>query len=338
MEGQDYYQEILNKTVDKNIPFKVFWELTYSCNLNCQHCYVRPYPKREELNQEEIKRALKQLYEMGALFITFSGGEVLTRPDFFAIASYARSLGLAVRILTNATLIDAGVTETILELHPLSVEISLYAMRPAIHDAITRHAGSFVKTVSAIKLLKEKGLEVVIKSPLMESNIAEFAALKDFASRLSCRWVFDLNIIPRQDGDSFPLRYRLGEERLREFFVSVGAGRYWGKREIQDAEPVCDAGLNSLCVSPYGEVFPCVGARIKMGALRENSIKEIWQNRAFEEFCGQNRFSRLHECRQCHLLAYCRRCPGVAHLEDGDFRGRSTAACRITRLQYSLFK
>lgn len=338
MENKDHYNRILDRTRQRNIPFKVFWELTYGCNLNCRHCYIRPYPEREELNQEEIKRALTQIYDRGALFITFSGGEVLTRNDFFEIAGHARGLGLAIRIFTNGTMVNAQIADRIKELNPLSVEISLYAMRATIHDAITRQRGSFAKTVSAIKLLKAKDLEVVIKFPLMETNFAEFEHIKEFANRLNSRFVFDLNIIPREDGDRSPLALRLSEGHLREFFCEVDAAKYWAKREVGDEEPVCDAGLNSLCVSPYGEVFPCVGARLKMGNLRENNINEIWDSGGFERFRLLNTFSNLGECRECDLLSFCRRCPGVARLEDGDLQGKSGAACRITKLQYSLLK
>ena len=43
----DPYQTILQKAFDRNIPFKVLWELTHHCNLNCIHCYRVEEPRPE---------------------------------------------------------------------------------------------------------------------------------------------------------------------------------------------------------------------------------------------------------------------------------------------------
>lgn len=338
MESKDYYAKILDKTVERNIPFKVFWELTYNCNLRCKHCYISPKPKRGELDLDEIKTIIDEIYSLGALFITFSGGEVLTRGDFFKVAEYARKKGFAIRIFTNGTLITPSLADRIKELAPLSVEISLYGMNPSAHDAVTKLKGSFDRTISAITLLKERDLEIVIKSPLMKDNFSEFNDLKAFTNQIDARFVFDLNLIPKEDGNKSPLAFRLNDSDLRDFFSSIDPAKYWKKREIQANEPICNAGLNSLSISPYGDVYPCVGIKKGMGSLRENSVEEIWNSPEFREFRSINKFSNLKKCLGCGLLSYCKRCPGVARLEDGDFFGPATSACRITKLQHSFIK
>jgi MoaA/NifB/PqqE/SkfB family radical SAM enzyme len=91
----DPYTRIVKKTQDRLIPFTVHWELTYHCNLQCPHCYVVPQNSREELSSREIAAILDHLKEKGTLHVIFSGGEILTRNDFFDIAHYARGKGFA---------------------------------------------------------------------------------------------------------------------------------------------------------------------------------------------------------------------------------------------------
>ena len=86
----DCYDSILEKAAKKTIPLFALWELTYECNLRCRHCYVIKEPRKEELSCSEIKSVIDQLASLGCLYIVFTGGEVLTRLDFFEIAKYAR--------------------------------------------------------------------------------------------------------------------------------------------------------------------------------------------------------------------------------------------------------
>ncbi|MCK5553272.1 MAG: radical SAM protein, partial [Deltaproteobacteria bacterium] len=115
------YTRIIKKTMDRLIPFTVHWELTYHCNLRCPHCYVAPQKSRKELSFQQISGILDLLKESGTLYVIFSGGEILTRKDFFRIAGYARKNGFALKLLTNGTLINERVADRIRDLNPLSV-------------------------------------------------------------------------------------------------------------------------------------------------------------------------------------------------------------------------
>jgi MoaA/NifB/PqqE/SkfB family radical SAM enzyme len=104
----------------KKIPFSCHFDLTYRCNLNCVHCYL-------------VK---EDRPELGTLYLSFSGGEIFTREDFFEIAEYARKLHFALRLLTNGTLIDEESADRVAALNPDLVAISIYSATPEIHDEI----------------------------------------------------------------------------------------------------------------------------------------------------------------------------------------------------------
>src|SRR5512136_1927248 len=156
-----------------NIPLHAMLELTNGCNLRCRHCYVGVQPRRGELRLDEFKAVLDQLAEAGSLFLTFSGGEPLTREDFFQIAAYARQKEFSFTLFSNGTLITPRVADRLRELCPERVEISLLGGKAATHDGITQVPGSFERALRGVRLLVERGIKVQLKTTWMRENIEE---------------------------------------------------------------------------------------------------------------------------------------------------------------------
>ena len=332
-DAPDSYEAIVRKTLDKFIPFKVDWEITYRCNLRCSHCYQTGPSGDKELTTEEIYSALDELADLACLYLTFTGGEIFLRDDFFDIAKYARKNEFAIRLFTNGTLIDEKRADRIKYLSPLSVEISLYGMNPFVHENITKIPGSYEKTINALRLLRQRDINTVMKCTFMKNNVSEFDKLKDFAENIGARFVFSLTVIPKIDGSKDVLKYRLSQEQLKELFCS----RDWLTEGITEGgiysyKPLCSAGINSLYISPYGEVSPCVVLREHCGNLRELPLKEIWESPFFKKVrCIE--FENLKECQECDFSGYCDRCSGLALLETGDLLGPSPNDCTLARVR-----
>jgi radical SAM protein with 4Fe4S-binding SPASM domain len=330
-DNLDPYERIVKKTLDKFIPFKVDWEITYACNLNCRHCYQLAADKRRELSRAEAYSVLDQLADLGCLYITFSGGEILTRNDFFEIAGYAQRKGFAIRLFTNATLIDEEAADRIQRLNPLSVEISLYAADAAVHDGITGSSGSFEKSVNALELLKKRNLNTVVKCTFIKDNLSQFDGLKGFADSMGCRFTYSFTLIPKIDGTKDITGLRLEEGQAKELFCAhPQIIRDIKEGGVYTYKPLCAAGFNSLYISPYGEVFPCVVLREDCGNLREASLKKIWHADFFRRLRSIE-YKDLKQCAGCGLSHYCDRCAGLAWLEGGDLLGPSVNDCLLAR-------
>ena len=343
----DYYSQIVVKTAKQHQLFFVHLELTYRCNQRCTHCYVMkpgdpgfkaPGP---ELSTEEWKGIIDQLADENALNIGFSGGESLIRSDFFEIARYARSKRFAIRILTNGILITPEVADKIAALYPVSVDMSLYGARAATHDGITLTPGSFERTVRAFRLLAERHVQAYAKIALMRENVGEFQEVRALAEELQAIFKYDITIVPKDNGSTQPLRHRLSDEELLGFFrQEMKASRQeeigWKFSGAKVNGRVCLSGTNQIAINPYGEVFPCVQAKISAGNLRRQKLHTVW---SYAPILRNMRALRLRDfptCATCHLLRFCFHCPGVALLEDGDLLGPSSVACRETRIHYQV--
>jgi len=169
-------EELERRDRERHIPRYAIFEITYRCNLSCMHCYLEE-DTRNELTTQEVFSIIDQLAQAGCLWITFTGGEVFTRVDFFEIAGYARKKNMALALMTNGTLIDEVVAERLKQLCFQRIAISLYGVTPEIHERVTRVEGSFSKTLRAIGLLREAGLKTRVMTPVMKENINEIGEI-----------------------------------------------------------------------------------------------------------------------------------------------------------------
>jgi radical SAM protein with 4Fe4S-binding SPASM domain len=327
----DPYARIHKKTMERNIPFIVHWELTYRCNLKCVHCFCVHQPQRHEFNLAEITSVIDALADMHSLYITFSGGEIFMREDFFSIARYARKKGFALRLLTNGTHITSGVADEIKQLNPLSVEMSLYAVDSETHDRITCSKGSFDKTMHAFRLLHERGVNTKVKSLIMKQNVHQHSELRKLSEKLGSDLVYDFTVTPRDDGTKDPVKFRLSEEDMARILSKDRKTAAVEPSPIVDDDTfMCSAGMNNLMISPFGDVYPCIGIKDSAGNLREQTVEGVLNSDVFNRV-RSTRFSELWACQKCDLASYCIRCPGLAAAEDGDYLGPSSAACSIAR-------
>ena len=344
-------QLIAVKAEQRRTPLNMHLELTYRCNEQCVHCYCVVEHGREaevakrELTYDEIVRLLDELAAMGTFYVTFSGGEVLVRRDFFDIVEQARRRGFAYRVYTNGIGLTEDRARRLAALEPLTVELSIFSADAATHDAITRVPGSFARLMAAVHRLKAHGARVYLKTVVMKQNVTHLPAVRALARQLDVSsHTFTCEVSPRIDGDIHgPSRYQLSEEELVALYAndallkaahdSVFDG---SPAEIARTRTTCGPAVNGGCIDPYGTVFPCIAFRVPMGNVREKSFREIWEGPppAIRDLLAVEHFSDLPECSSCEVIGFCTRCHGDNLLErGGDWkachqRARSMASAR----------
>lgn len=330
------YQELLARAQRRRQLISVHWELTHRCNERCSHCYLdvlRPGDSVPgELTTGECLGVIDQLATIGVLNLSFSGGEVLTRPDFFVIAEYAQRTHFVLRVFTNGLKITPEVADRLAGLHPYAVEISLYGVDASTHDGITRVPGSFERTTNAFRLLHERNVRTMMKTPLMHDNVHQFDQMVEFAQKLGARPRIDQTLTPKVNGDLAPLRHRMTEDDQLAFMRRTLDPAHWPHALSEDG-PTCGIGQSGLVIDPYGNVFPCVEVRLCAGSVRQQTLEAIWrESSVWKEVLALKR-SNLPVCRECTLAGWCLRCHGGALNETKDLRGISPAHCAAARLR-----
>ena len=340
------YKKIWKKVVDKTIPVRCLLEITYKCNLECIHCYV-VRNRKKELTTKQFFNILKQLKDLGTLHLIISGGEPLIRYDFFEIAEYAKKNNFALRIFTNATLINSKIADKIKKLKPLGVEVSLYGLEKT-HDGITQIKGSFKRAINGIKLLSRREVNVLVKCTLLRQNIYEIWDLRKYVEKdLKVRMRSiggSLTLSPCDDGDPKPLNYFPTEEQLK-WYMEKKKGII--KRETKKKKPsfktpdrnsnLCGAGITFINITPYGEVNPCVQIRTKNKISKNRTIRDIWENGREFKLLRNTKVKDLKECINCEYEKYCFRCPGIAYLLTGSFTKPYPDACRQAKIRKQVY-
>lgn len=144
-------------------------ELTASCNQKCDYCYNE---WREDggkalhvgcTSDEQGQRALQRVDRLLATFdfprATLTGGEPLSRPEFFDVAHKLRKADVSVQVISNGTLITAEVAARMKAVPITSVQVTLNGPDAELHEA---HVGKgfFAKTLRGVRHLVAAGVPV----------------------------------------------------------------------------------------------------------------------------------------------------------------------------------
>jgi AdoMet-dependent heme synthase len=340
---------VIRRSITGSVPLGVHFDITYRCNERCVHCYL-DHEDYGELETAEIKRILSQLAAAGTLMLTFSGGEIFLRKDFFELLEFARGLHFDIALKSNALMITPARAEKLRALGVRQVQVSIYSTDPDIHDAITKIPGSLARSLLAIHSLKALGLHVKIACPLMKQNLAGLKQLRKMADELGVSYVIDMTITPKLDGDMSILALRNSAEDLMGVMedptlngratpesVNESAALRSTTSSGMEMDPYdgipCSAGHNTCYISPYGEVYPCVQMPLPAGNLRNESFDDIWQRSPQFERVRAVRENDLPVCANCSIRKYCERCPGLAQMEGGDLLGAYERACELAEMK-----
>jgi len=258
-------------------PLSALLELTYRCNWRCVFCYNPRHFDHQRLSASEWSVVLDDLRALGTLFVTLTGGEPLTHPEFLEIARAVRARSLALRVFTNGTLVDEHMAQNLADLHPLAVEMSLHGATAETHDTSTARPGSFGALLDAVDRLKRLNVPLLLKTPLTRLNEAELEGMMTLARERGVRYRVDPTITPRDDGDMTPVGYRASPAGVERVMRVMYSGPPALDRESGGLN--CGLGRVTLAVDPEGNVFPCVQwRRTSLGNVRSARLKDLWHS------------------------------------------------------------
>ena len=161
-------------------PFIAIWEVTQACDLACVHCRASAQPNRHpmELSTEEGKHLIDQIAALSVPVFVLTGGDPIKRPDLFELIGHARSAGVRVSLTPSATpLLTRDVVVRLKAAGLARLAVSMDGASAETHDAFRGMAGSFARTLDAVRWANEIGLPVQINTTFSRRNIAEIDAI-----------------------------------------------------------------------------------------------------------------------------------------------------------------
>jgi radical SAM protein with 4Fe4S-binding SPASM domain len=180
-------------------PYVVSWNLTYRCNLACEHCYLdaggkpqvdsESFADRSELGTDECFGVIDEIAAFAPECVTIlTGGEPLLRRDILEIVRRAAERGLWVVVGTNGVRITENVARRLAEAGARGLSLSLDALDPDRHDRFRRVRGAWQNTVEGAEILNRNRLPFIVQTTAGSHNLGELEAIADFAhDRLAAR-------------------------------------------------------------------------------------------------------------------------------------------------------
>ncbi|MCO4761249.1 MAG: radical SAM protein [Myxococcales bacterium] len=326
-----------------DVPRRVHLDMTYRCDLDCEHCYLDNKTTWPELTTAAWLGVLDDLHEMGVLYLLWSGGEVFARADFEQLIRRAGELRFLSRVKTHGGNMTPERAQILKESFVQQTDVSVYSLDPEIHDAITRVAGSLENSLAGIDLLLEAGLRVRVSVTAMESNRHELADMSRFFRARGCEFSINPNVMPDSSGTDMldPLLLQdegyidMAREVLR---IAERDDALPRPGQISPTGEPCGAGRSSAYIAPDGAVWPCVMFPMSIGQVQEQPFSTLWhessERAALTEWTNADR----QACNSCAGSGACFYCPGEAYKRTGDFRTAPEVFHWRTRLWMQAFE
>lgn len=309
------------------------FELTSRCNERCIHCYI-PNSKKNagtDMPLAKVKDIVDQFVAMNGLHVTLSGGEALMHKDIAEILRYCRAKDLQISVLTNLALLKDVLIPVLKEANVSLVQTSLYSMDPEIHDLVTTVKGSWAKTKAAIEKLHAADVPVQISCPIMKANKTGYDKVLQYARSLRMKAQTDYIMMAQADLDTQNLANRISLDETRQVIQDI---MDWDRqyddmmKEVEPFSalpeeelakmPLCGAGLNDICVTVNGDLYPCAGWQtMVVGNIYRQSLKDIWENSpqlAKVRAVTRGDFPR---CMKCPDADFCNMCLVRNYNESG---------------------
>lgn len=355
IETQSYadFSRIVHDQVNPlRIPVNGTIEITNRCPLECAHCYNNlpmqdATARGRELTTGDHKRILDELFDMGCLWLLYTGGEIFARADFLEIYRYAHEKGFLITLFTNATLITERVADFLAEHPPFDIEVTLYGRTKATYESLTGIPGSFEKCLRGIHLILQRSLPLKLKTVALTINKHEIAAMKKFAQDLGVEFKFDPMINPRIDCSSSPLAVRLTPADIVSLDLDEPERVSEWRRLAIECAPVlpaeaearmlyeCGGGVNSFAIDPYGDLSICVLSHFDRYNVRNGTVREGWEQ--FLRKVRTRKTSRATKCTRCALKSLCGSCAANGELETGDSEAPVDFLCKTAHLRAEVF-
>jgi len=359
---ENSYKKFSNKMHRKNwkldIPSICKLELTFGCNFHCRHCYTDCYNNqmyvKKELSTDKIKLILDKLFDAGMLWVCFTGGDPIVRPDFLEIYAYAKNKGFLVTIYTNGYSLSNKVMNHFKENRPFSVEITLNSVNKKNYDFISGVNGSYDKVMNSINGLIKNKISLKLKTQVTKDNIKEVLDIKNFVTGLGLKSDFNYDLFPRLNGDLKPCSLRINPKQVMDLFYTIEPSKtnslphrvkYFSEEKFnKNMEEVsnmlsrnsifsCAAGCaDGICVDPYGKITFCNCIRHHSFDIFKVDIK--YAVKKIFDLAEKRKYMTNSICKNCKIRLFCNNCPGNAFLETGDMESPIEYYCSLAQLEY----
>lgn len=340
--------------------------VTGRCNLRCQYCfYADEMVALKDLSTEQWLAFFEELGRIAVQRVTLTGGEVFTRPDLFELIDGIVANKMRYGLLTNGTLIDEEVLAQFAvgkrRLRLDSIQVSIDGSCAEVHDK--SRPKSFARAVRGLRLLKEAGYPVTVRTTINHHNLHDLENIARFLLDEIGLPTFSTNeAIPMGAGCENQGQITLNAAgklaamdtlaRLREryngrlvaqagpqanldMYAEMEHARQTGEKTTRwqmGYLTACGCIFSKLDVLHDGTLVPChMLYDLHLGHITTDSVAEIWHTHPTLQALRERRAIPMQQvpgCEGCGWAAFCNgSCPGLAYTLRGELNQANPEDC-----------
>ena len=324
----------------------LFWECTLRCNMRCRHCGsdCKVSTTTPDMPAADFFKAVDDItphVDPHKVFVVFTGGEALLRPDIEACGLELYRRGFPWGMVTNGFLLNERRLDSLLRSGMHSITVSLDGLQ-AEHDWMRQTPQGFERASEAIRLLGQTDdLLWDVVTCVNPSNYHQLEEIKEHLIGLNCkRWrVFAIFPMGRAAHDP---ELQLSNEQFTGVLQFVKKTRAEGRiicnyacegylgpyeRQVRDYYFNCRAGVEVASVLCDGSISGCTSIRsnFHQGNIYQDNLWEVWENR-FQVFRDRS-WAKKDQCAHCKSWRYCE--GNGMHLYDDEGKLLSCSLKRI---------
>jgi len=359
LDWKEFHRRITALSMEKGLPLSGSFELTARCNFKCKMCYVCGPANDKDMLKAELTAGQwiqlgRQARDAGLFYLILTGGEVFLREDFEKIYEALSEMGLNITIFTNGSLISPKRAKWLGRIPPHRVSVTVYGGSPETYERVTGSREGYFKTMGALESLRSEGINLEVKTTVVEGNYRDYKELYKIAHTYSNVLGVVNYISPRREGyGSDPLGNRLSPFDIVEYenrMSLYGQKTYPESSKLElkmnddsmEQENVlslktqqmleasafrCQSGKTGFWLTWDGRMIPCGLLDTPSARPLETGFQKAWQ--LLKEGCG--RVPKCSDCEACAVKEDCISCPGRLMSETGSFTRPAEYLCESAR-------
>jgi MoaA/NifB/PqqE/SkfB family radical SAM enzyme len=262
--------------------------VTPRCPCRCVHCSADRFVAgaRRELTTQELKRVIDQAVDLGVSNVVFTGGEPMVRQDLCDLIAHVDKNRAHVMIFTSGVLLTETNVARLAEAGLESLNVSIDADTPAVHDELRRMPGAFQKALQGARRARAAGILTGISTYGSHESV-QSGALERILQTARDEGFHEVTIF-----DCVPTGKFLNAPEVRMGRKDIKRVRAIAERSNASDHPMgvtaqakanaydgggCFGGFAQFYMTCYGDVNPCDFNPVTFGNVLEEPLEAIWR-------------------------------------------------------------
>ncbi|HMG15452.1 MAG TPA: radical SAM/SPASM domain-containing protein [Saprospiraceae bacterium] len=285
-----YLTKYLKKPIQWGLPFTISIEPTTACNLKCPECpsglraFTRP---TGNLKEDFFRKTIDQIHQKLLYLIFYFQGEPYINPRFLEMVRYAHNQGIYTITSTNGHFLDDDNARQTIESGLDRIIISLDGTTQEVYEQY-RKEGKLDKVIEGTKnlvkwkkLLNSKHPHIIFQFLVVKPNEHQIPEVYRLAKEIG---VDEVKLKTAQVYDYLNGNSLIPDNPKYSRYLKNGDNTYSQKNVLANH---CWKLWHSAVITWDGTVVPCCfdkDATHEMGNLKQNSLKDIWQQKSYNNF------------------------------------------------------